>query len=102
MAHHAADKHSGGEQHQGDFQGQVVDIGEQGVGHAAQRDSEQAEKPVALIPAVAIEAEDEAEQIESERKHPEKRDCGDILRKVIGHRQQQRGGAGGQADPLEH
>src|SRR5207247_10605883 len=47
----------------------------------------------APVPAVAIEAEDKAEQIQGQREHPEKCDGGDVLRQVIGHRQQEGGSA---------
>ena len=43
---------------------------------------------VAPVPARALEAEDEGEEVDRERNHPQQRDRGDVLREVVRHREQ--------------
>jgi hypothetical protein len=41
---------------------------------------------VALVPVAPLEAEDEREEVDRERDHPQQRDRGDVLREVVGDR----------------
>jgi hypothetical protein len=52
-----------------------------------------------VIPAVAVESEDEAGQIDAERQNPEKRHDRDVLRKNVGRRDQQQRRASGKKNP---
>ena len=68
-------------------------------GHHAQSRREHREKGVAPVPALAVEAEDEREEIDRERRDPQQRHGGDVLRDVVGHREQQQRPGGGQRAP---
>ena len=54
-----------------------------------------------MVDLLAFEAQDEAEQIDGEREHPEKRNGRDVLAQMIGDGEQQRGSAGGQRGPQD-
>src|SRR5262245_49180869 len=96
VAYHATNEQPRREQRQSLLQRQILGVGKQRIRHAAQGQGEQAQKKEPFIPIVAVKAEDKTEQVKSERKHPQKRNRGDVLRKVIRNSQQQSGSAGGQ------
>ena len=61
--------------------------------HDAKARRQHREKDLAPIPALAVEAEDEREQIDRERHDPEQRHGRDVLRDVVRHgEEQQRAG----------
>ncbi|EXI92244.1 MAG: hypothetical protein AW12_00731 [Candidatus Accumulibacter sp. BA-94] len=62
-----------------------------------QRDQETA----AMIVARRIEAENEAQQVDAQRQHPEERHRRDVLRQVTGQRQEQNRGGHRQPDPQQ-
>ena len=66
---------------------------------AAERRREQREEDVAAVPAAAVEAQDEGEQVERERHDPQQRHGGDVLRDVVGHREQQQRARRGERAP---
>ena len=84
MAEHAANPEAravdGDEYlHRQDCEGRI-----ESVSHSAKGDAEKPQEKAATVPAGMVEAENETQEIESERDDPEKRDRGDILRNVIG------------------
>ena len=52
--------------------------------HHAQDPDQASQVDVALVPDAALEAEDERQQVDRERNHPQQRDRGDVLGEVIG------------------
>ena len=60
---------------------------------------EQREPEAAVIPARAVEADDERQQVEAERQHPEEGHHGDVLAELVGDREEQHHAAGGQGEP---
>ena len=64
-----------------------------------QRDQQRHGIDAAHIPAVALEAQDERQQIQAERQHPQQRNDGDLLGHLIGGGEQQHRGAGGEREP---
>ncbi len=100
MAHHAAGEEPHREQRHQDPDGQVArGIGAVGEGHTAQSHGQNLQIGIAAVPAAALEAQDEAQQVNAERQHPQERDGGHVLRQVIGDGQQQHRGAGRQGQP---
>ena len=53
------------------------------------------------VPALALEGDDEAREVERERREPQQRHRGDVLRQVVGHREQQHRAGGGQREPQQ-
>ncbi len=105
MTEHARDEQPGAEH--ADLQRQLmreVLVGER-PGHDAQGRGKHGQKDFAPIPARAVEAENETEQVDRQRRDPEERDRGDVLANVIRHRKQQvrarRGERGPQNLPAE-
>ena len=98
--------------HAGDEQRAEIERGERGdvgVGfrlievpeHHAQQDGEQREPEGPMIPARAVEADDERKQIEAQRQDPEERHYGDVLAELVGDREEQHDAAGGQGEPQQ-
>ena len=82
VAEHAREEESGAEH--AELQRQLVRqlrVGER-PGHDAQCRGEHRQEELAPIPAPAVEAEDEAHEIERQRHDPEQRDGRDVLRDV--------------------
>ena len=65
------------------------------------RGREHGEERVAPVPALAVEAEDEREEIDRERGEPQQRHGGDVLRDVVGHGEQQERPGRGQNAPQD-
>ena len=66
--------------------------------HHAERRGGHRQEDVAPVPARAVEAEDERQQVERQRHDPQQRHRRDVLRDVVRHReQQQRAGRGERA-----
>ncbi len=61
----------------------------------------QHERPQDLrpVPAAPLEGDDEREQVQRERREPEQRHRGDVLREVVGHREQQHRTGGREREP---
>jgi len=78
-------------------------VREPGVGqrprHHAQRGGGRRQEEVAPVPAGAVEAQDEREEVERERHDPQERDRRDVLRDVVRDRQQQDGSGRRERDP---
>ena len=78
-------------------------VREPGVGlgprHHAERRRDHRQEDVALVPAGAVEAQDEREEVERQRDDPQERHRRDVLRDVVRDRQQQDRSGGGQRDP---
>ena len=70
-------------------------------GHHAERRRQHREEDVAPVPALAVEAEDERQEIDRERHDPQERHRGDVLRDVVRHREQQQRARRGERAP-EH
>ena len=68
-------------------------------GHDAKSRRQHREESVAQVPALAVEAEDEGEEIDRERHDPQQRHGGDVLRDVVGHREEQERARGGERAP---
>ncbi len=99
VAEHAGQKQPAAED--SDLEGKLVRqlrVGERPC-HDAEAGREHREKRVAPVPALAVEAEDEREQVDRERRDPEQWHGGDVLRDVVGHREQQQRPGRGQHAP---
>ena len=68
-------------------------------GHAPQRERRQRQHQVAQVPAAAVEAQDEGDQVDRQRHDPQQRHRGDVLGDVAGDRQQQDAAHRGKARP---
>ena len=64
-----------------------------------QRHGEQRQPEAPPVPARAVEADDEAQQVEAQRQDPEERDHRDVLAKRVRRRQQQHHRAGREQEP---
>ena len=69
--------------------------------HQSEQDGEERQPEAAVIPARAVEADDEGKQVEAERQDPQERHHGDVLTELVGDREQQHHAAGGQGEPEE-
>ena len=78
---------------------QIARIRPDHVRHRCPARAPAAEENPALINPVAFKREDERQQIQRQRKHPQQRNRRDVLAQMVGDRNQQRGRAGGQRDP---
>ena len=58
-------------------------------------------EPFAPVPALALEGDDEAREVEGQRREPEQRHRGDVLRQVVGHREQQHRARRGEREPQD-
>ena len=56
--------------------------------HGQQRQQRRGAEDTREVPAVAIETEGEAQQVDHQRQHPHHRKRGDVLRQVVGQRHQ--------------
>ena len=65
----------------------------------AQQGGQQRQPDAAVVPARAVEADDEREQVEAQRQHPEEGHDGDILTELVGDGQEQHHAAGGEGEP---
>ena len=52
-----------------------------------------------MVPARAIETDDERKQVEAKRQHPEEGNYGDVLTELVGDREEEHDAAGGQGEP---
>ncbi|TLD45373.1 MAG: hypothetical protein FAZ92_02369 [Accumulibacter sp.] len=66
-----------------------------------ERDRQRDQETAAMIVAWRIEAENEAQQVDAQRHHPQERHRRDVLRQVTGQRQQEDRGRHRQADPQQ-
>ena len=98
MADHADDEESAGVAGDLEFHRGVA-AGVEQADEAGDTDDEQGGEHSAVIPTSVVEADDEREQVEGEREHPQKRDDGDLLAKFVGDREEQDGGERGEGDP---
>ena len=69
--------------------------------HHGQRHDERREKQRPVVPARVIEAQDESDQVDRQRHHPQERDRGDVLRQVVGDGKQQARAHGCEGDPQQ-
>ena len=69
--------------------------------HRHYGDRGQRHEQPAPIPASAVEAEDEGQQVQRERQDPQERDRGHVLREVVGDGEEQERRDAGQHDPLQ-
>ena len=98
VADHAGEEEGaevGGElEHHGDVDALAQDGDGASAGEQEQRDPQGA-----LVGALVFEAEDEAQEIEREREHPQEGDDGDLERDLAGDREQEDGGDHGEGEP---
>ena len=67
-----------------------VEVGiDQQPGHGAEPQQQQPPQPLGPVPAASFEGEDEAQQVERKRRQPKQRHRCDVLRQVVGDREQQ-------------
>ena len=83
VADHAADEERSNEGWNGPGDVGISFVGVSGIGCAVERDDEQRKKDAAMIDLVTFKAQDEAEQVDRERQHPEERNGRDVLAEVI-------------------
>jgi hypothetical protein len=74
-------------------------VGVNGKCYRTQGERQQREIVLALVAVFALEAENEAEQVDAEGYHPEERDRRDVLAHVRGECQQHDGGASRESNP---
>ena len=75
--------------------------GMQVVRHCDEEKDEQRQPEAAMIPARAVEADDEREQVKAERQHPEEGHDGDVLAELVGDREEQHHAACRQGEPQQ-
>ena len=97
MAEHAGDEEAGEIERRGDAQLQGRDV----VGHRRHENEERPGEERAPIPARMVEGEDESDEVDGKRQHPEKGHARDVLRDVIGDRKQHHRAHGGEREPQE-
>jgi len=99
VAEHAREEEPGAEH--ADLDRELVR--EVGVGlrprHHAERRGDHRHDQVALVPAGAVEAQDERQEVERQRQDPQQRHGGDVLRDVVRDREQQDRAGGRERDP---
>jgi hypothetical protein len=99
MAEHAGEEESDAEHaHLDDEIVRDTRIGDRPC-HHAEPCGKGREKKIALVPARAIEAEDEGEQVDGKRRNPEQWHRRDVLRDVIGDSKQQQRSRSGERAP---
>ena len=83
VAEHATGEQTGTIEGNQNLNREVCKRGGQSVGHPAQGYTEQPERDVRVVPGDAVEAQDEAEQIQAQGNHPQKWNRSDILGDVV-------------------
>ena len=99
VAEHAHGKESATKHHRLDEQVVLVGLVDQQPAHHPDGDQHRPEECLARVPALSIEAQDERDQVDRQRHQPQHRNAGDVLRDVIGDREQQRRCRGRQEQP---
>ena len=99
MAEEAGEKALGKEEEDGDADGEA-DVGlRDGVAEAGQHDDEETDDDAAAVERWEFEREDEGEEVDGQREHPEQRDGGDVDGEVAGDGAQLHGGGHGKQEP---
>ena len=115
VAEHAADEQPGGEQRdkhdearrasqqtfgEACHRRRQVDVQGSDIGrHQRQQHQQQHDEQRPYVPARVIEAQDEGDQVQRQRHHPQERHAGDVLRDVIADGQQHHRAHRGQHQP---
>ena len=102
VTHHACHKEGPEIDGHGKVKGDLAQAQHRQVGERRKADHQQRKEQLALIPAVALETQDEREQIQRQRQHPEHRNRCNVggQETGIGHHQNRR--ARGQSRPQNH
>jgi hypothetical protein len=99
MAEQAADEQIGEVHPEMERQGKLVAVVREEPRHGAERDDDAGPRQPGSVPAPALEGEDEAQQVEGERREPEEQHGRHVLGQVVGDREEQRRAGGREAEP---